>query len=54
MKWITEHNRADFHLAMGLIAGALVLAVISWWLPGHFRTPLTADMRGTEIGRAHV
>ena len=47
MKWITENNRADFHLAMGLIAGALVLAVISWWLPGHFRTPLTADMRGT-------
>lgn len=47
MKLITQKNRADFILAMALILGSLVLAAVSWWLPGHFRTPMTADMRGT-------
>ena len=47
MKLITKKNRIDFILAMALILGSLVLAAVSWWLPGHFRTPMTADMRGT-------
>ncbi len=47
MKLITQKNRADFRLAVALVLGAVVLAAVSWWLPGHFRTPLTADMRGT-------
>ena len=47
MKKTKKKAGADFRLALALVIGALLLAAVSWWLPGHFRTPLTADMTGT-------
>ena len=47
MKKTKKKAGADFRLARALVIGALLLAAVSWWLPGHFRTPLTADMTGT-------
>ena len=41
-----EQKRADFILAIALILGALVLAVISLKLPSHIAAPMTADMDG--------
>ena len=44
-----KNSRLDATLAAALIVGAIVLAAVSWWLPSHFRVPLTADARGTVV-----
>lgn len=55
-KTALKNASLDFHFALWLVCGAIVLAIVSWALPTIAHIPMTADMKGkvSEMYESYV